>query len=221
MKLKIMHLNEYSYGNFVNDNNGSMHLEPTLIDNSINEVRLKPRTNYRQHLEYFDLRTFPEVPIRWHKDYFQSEIASFEVVEPHDNLAIITTSVVLTAENEPRSGYVLKSQDEKALLSSSQFQNRYAEYLHMTPHTMVTPSVTEYFKFLYSQCSTDCIYDYVRSLTQQINKSFSYQPGLTNIHTTVDDTVRLKGGVCQDFAHLMLATCRHIGVPARYVSGYQ
>ncbi|MEI6285154.1 MAG: transglutaminase family protein [Bacillota bacterium] len=221
MKLKIMHLSEYSYGNFITGSDNEMHLEPTLIDNSINEVRLKPRTNYRQHLAYYDFSTAPAVPVRWHKDYFQSDIACFEVIEPHNQLSIIATSVVLTAEGEPRSGYVLKPEDERALLNSAQFQNRYAEYLHMTPRTLITQSVADYFKTLYSQCSTGCIYDYVRSLTTQIHKTFQYQPGVTNIHTTVDDTVRLKGGVCQDFAHLMLATCRDIGIPARYVSGYQ
>lgn len=221
MKLKIVHLSEYSYNNFVSDSPTETRLKPSLVDHSINEVRLKPRTNYRQHLEYYDFRTSPEVPVRWHKDYFKSDIACFEVNQPHSNLAIIATSVVFTAEDEPRSGHVLKAADERALLSSPKFQNQYAEYLCMTPRTFITPDVAEYLKLLYSQCATSRIYDYVRSLTRYVHQSFSYMPGLTNIHTTVDETVRLRAGVCQDFAHLMLAACRNIGIPARYVSGYQ
>ena len=207
MKLKIVHLSEYNYSGYVVD--------------SMNEVRLKPRNNYRQHLDYFEMHTEPATPFRWHQDYFKNDIAGFEIIEPHDNLKIVTTSVVYTAETEPRDGYVLKPEDERTVLSSDKFRNRYAEYLVSTQSTLITPYVAEYFKYLHTQCSTSCTYEFVRSLTSRIHGHFKYQPGLTSVSTTVEETIKLCGGVCQDFAHLMLAACRFINVPARYVSGYQ
>ena len=47
-----------------------------------------------------------------------------------------------------------------------------------------------------------------------------YDPGATDVQTRADEALALGRGVCQDFAHVMLAACRRAGIPARYVSGY-
>jgi transglutaminase-like putative cysteine protease len=48
----------------------------------------------------------------------------------------------------------------------------------------------------------------------------TYTPGVTCVHTTAAEAVAGRAGVCQDYAHVMLAVCRAAGVPARYVSGH-
>jgi len=57
-------------------------------------------------------------------------------------------------------------------------------------------------------------------LTETIARDFTYDPTVTNVYSAVDDVLALRAGVCQDFAHLFIATARAMGVPARYVSGY-
>jgi transglutaminase-like putative cysteine protease len=57
-------------------------------------------------------------------------------------------------------------------------------------------------------------------LTGRIYREFKYEGGATTVTTTVDEVLRLKHGVCQDFAHLEIACLRAMRVPARYVSGY-
>ena len=47
-----------------------------------------------------------------------------------------------------------------------------------------------------------------------------YEPGATDVQTRADEVLALGRGVCQDFAHVLLAACRCVGIPARYVSGY-
>ena len=47
-----------------------------------------------------------------------------------------------------------------------------------------------------------------------------YEPGATDVMTRADAALELGRGVCQDFAHVMLAACRRAGIPSRYVSGY-
>ena len=47
-----------------------------------------------------------------------------------------------------------------------------------------------------------------------------YEPGATDVQTRADEVLALGRGVCQDFAHVMLAACRCAGIPSRYVSGY-
>jgi len=57
-------------------------------------------------------------------------------------------------------------------------------------------------------------------LTRRIYADFKFDPAATDISTPVSEVFRQRRGVCQDFAHLALATLRAMRVPARYVSGY-
>ena len=59
-----------------------------------------------------------------------------------------------------------------------------------------------------------------RELTTRIHKDFVYDSRATTIATPVDEVMKLRRGVCQDFAHVELACLRALGLPARYVSGY-
>ncbi len=59
-----------------------------------------------------------------------------------------------------------------------------------------------------------------RELTSRIRQDFIYDQSATDVATPVDEVLRLRRGVCQDFAHLELACLRQLGLPARYVSGY-
>ena len=63
-------------------------------------------------------------------------------------------------------------------------------------------------------------FDAVFDLMQRIHTDFEFQPGATTVSTSVDEVLYQRSGVCQDFAHLMLACLRGLGLPARYVSGY-
>jgi transglutaminase-like putative cysteine protease len=53
-----------------------------------------------------------------------------------------------------------------------------------------------------------------------VNSYFKYTPGSTHVGTPVDEALKLKKGVCQDYAHVMIAILRSGGIPARYVCGY-
>ena len=60
----------------------------------------------------------------------------------------------------------------------------------------------------------------INRMNQWIYTEFRYIKGITTIDTTLDEIWKLQAGVCQDFAHLLLAMLRLINIPARYVSGY-
>lgn len=57
-------------------------------------------------------------------------------------------------------------------------------------------------------------------LTARIHRDFSFRTGVTTLSTPVTQVLAGRTGVCQDFAHLMIAGLRALGLPARYVSGY-
>jgi transglutaminase-like putative cysteine protease len=57
-------------------------------------------------------------------------------------------------------------------------------------------------------------------LSAAVADAIAYRPGVTSAHTTAAEALALCEGVCQDHAHALIACARHLGIPARYVSGY-
>jgi transglutaminase-like putative cysteine protease len=83
-----------------------------------------------------------------------------------------------------------------------------------------------HLKHLFSEYGEDCfaadrpILACASALCDQLFADLTYAPGETTISTSVTEVLQRKRGVCQDFAHLMIACLRSRGLPARYVSGY-
>ncbi len=76
---------------------------------------------------------------------------------------------------------------------------------------------------LYAAVSLEPERDWLEAVTDlmhRIHEDFEFEPGATTVSTSVDEVLYQRSGVCQDFAHLMLACLRGHGLPARYVSGY-
>lgn len=93
-----------------------------------------------------------------------------------------------------------------------------ARFRHESPHVRVKQAFTDY--------SADCfpegapILACVEALTAKLHREIAYVPGATSINTSSTEVLNTRRGVCQDFAHLMIACLRSRGLPARYVSGY-
>lgn len=58
------------------------------------------------------------------------------------------------------------------------------------------------------------------SINDWVYQSMTYQHGVTGVRTTAAEALEIGSGVCQDYAHVMLAACRACGLPSRYVSGH-
>jgi transglutaminase-like putative cysteine protease len=64
------------------------------------------------------------------------------------------------------------------------------------------------------------LWDGCMNLMTMIFKTIEFKPGFTTVNTPVETVIKMKKGVCQDMAHLMIACLRNMNIPARYVSGY-
>lgn len=62
--------------------------------------------------------------------------------------------------------------------------------------------------------------DLAHALSARVSDAIAYRPGVTHLHTTAAEALRLGEGVCQDHAHALVTLARLRGLPARYVSGY-
>ena len=79
---------------------------------------------------------------------------------------------------------------------------------------------TERIALVAQKQSSGSAASFLIALTRLLHRVFTYAPGATNVNTSIVQVLEQKQGVCQDFAHLMLAVCRKRGIPARYISGY-
>jgi transglutaminase-like putative cysteine protease len=60
----------------------------------------------------------------------------------------------------------------------------------------------------------------LRDLAAGVLEKLPFQSGVTAVHSTATEAFEARNGVCQDHAHVFIASCRHLGIPSRYVSGY-
>lgn len=206
MKLKISHTTHYSYGSSVID--------------SVNELRLSPKTDEHQICHEHTILTEPPVNLFSYEDYFGNQTHFFTLNAPHEELKITMNSIVETniPDNPPTSS--LSFEDEKEILKSESFQNQYAEYLMETPYTVIVPELHEFVANIIAQQTFKSTYLMLKGISEAIYTNFTYDPSATNVHTTLKETLQLKRGVCQDYAHLMIGICRTLNIPARYISGY-
>lgn len=62
--------------------------------------------------------------------------------------------------------------------------------------------------------------DQVREICRWVEANLAYTPGATDFRTSAWDVWQLRKGVCRDYAHLAIALCRSLSIPARYTGGY-
>ncbi len=157
-------------------------------------LRCQPAGNACQTVEQEHLVVSPDYWLQAGTDSFYNRILFGGATEPHSVFAYVSTGIVAT------DTYMVKYRGENLFL-----------YRQPTPLTMVSegiPDVTEN--------SIQAAY----AICQWLTDNIEYQPQTTTIETTASEVLASRQGVCQDFAHLMIAFCRHQGIPARYVNGF-
>ncbi|MBC8078704.1 MAG: transglutaminase family protein [Gorillibacterium sp.] len=204
MKLEIRHTTRYSYD------------EPA--NNSVNEIRLTPRSGERQNCHHHAIDIKPHTQLFTYEDFFGNRVHSFSVIEPHSELVIHVHSTVVTEDTEQRTESRLTQKEQLQLLDSEHVRNGLVEYLLPTVYTKVTPEVLNFAGLESTPRGSLC--EWLNQMNDRIHREIIYDPFATGVATPAGEMLVLKRGVCQDFAHLMIAVCRSQGIPARYVSGY-
>ena len=202
MKLRIQHRTEYLYTHPVKHN--------------VNEVRMQPPHTPWQSRGFFLLKIVPSTRLRHYMDFSRNGVHHFEIEETHQRMIIEAQSTVTTAPRgasdemlAPVSFLALQScrEEEDTMMYLS--HSRYVLFSHVIWKTALD----------LKEESND-ILKVVQRINEFIYDNCRYLSGVTTVATTSLDFFEGRTGVCQDFAHLMLALCRSIGIPARYVSGY-
>jgi transglutaminase-like putative cysteine protease len=211
MKLHISHTTQYAYENAVSD--------------SVNELRLTPFTNEQQSCYQHSIAVEPNASLFSYDDYFGNKVHVFSVNHLHRKLTIRSQMTVVTREalRPPRGKDASPPKEAWDWLASEKASNRFAEYLLPTDYTGITPELAAFAEATIQNDSGEDhlgVYSWLLALSNKIRSEFVYDTAATNVHTIASDMLHRRRGVCQDFAHLMIASCRSKGIPAGYVSGY-
>jgi transglutaminase-like putative cysteine protease len=154
-------------------------------------------------------------------DYFGNSYSSIMVDTPHDALVVRAESEVIVSPHAPAPGSASPPW-ESALATPGVWglatKLDVEQYRVPSPAVPVINSTRDYARRNFTDKRPWM--DAMLELTQCIRREFKYDTKATTVSTSVEEVLELRGGVCQDFAHLMLSCLRSLGLPARYVSGY-
>ena len=205
MLLEIRHVTQYHYERPVRE--------------SLMELWMQPQKGARQRLVSFDLDIDPAAQVFSYADSFGNAVYHFDVPQPHDKLTIIARSAVET--EAPAELPLHLDMGEWDRMKSEFVRGECFDFLR--PHGFVR--TTEMLERFIVDHDLDALrrqdpLSALRRLNETLYQAFDYEPGVTDADSPIDLALEARRGVCQDFAHIMLAICRAWGLPARYVSGY-
>ncbi len=204
-RFRVKHLSRYRYGHGVGLN--------------YSEARLLPRDTPGQRVleRHLELDPVPD-DYRERDDVWGNRVAWFMTRRPHQALSVTAHAVVereLMAAPPASAAWenvaARLAQPEADAIAAREFS---LESPMLPPHQ----GATDYARSSFPPGRP--LLDAVADLTARIHADFQYRPDATHIDTPLDDILRERHGVCQDFAHLALAGLRGMGLAARYVSGY-
>jgi transglutaminase-like putative cysteine protease len=185
-----------------------------MVRESHDELRACPTTDDRQQLIAYRVSVSPSARTLAFTDYWGTRVDAFGVRAPHDTLEIVAEAAVETGRRRPIT--VTPGVDE---LREPNFLDLHAEYLQPTRHTEWGTPVQREAERLVERNGPDVVRT-VLALHGLVGARLEYTPGSTHIGIPVEEVLTGGKGVCQDYAHLAVALCRSVGIPARYVSGY-
>ena len=183
-------------------------------------VHLKPANNAHQKLLRHSLDIDPAPTQQTESiDVYGNTRAFFSLRQAHETLKVVADSVVSTMAPAPTPCALDWEQTRERM----RYHQR-AAYDPASEFIFASPHVPRHERFLvYARTSFTPgrgLAEAARDLMERIHTEFEYEADATDVSTPALEVLEIRKGVCQDFAHVMLACLRSLGLPARYVSGY-
>jgi transglutaminase-like putative cysteine protease len=206
---RVVHRTEYRYDSVVSASYGEAHLHP------------RETQGQQPYKAALTIAPFPE-HYRERRDFFGNRAAYFSVLEEHDTLTVVATSIVDVRERQPMVPAISELRWEQArdlLVEGSAEEALDArQFVLGSPAVPASVGALDYARrsFAPGRPLGECL----EELCQRLHAEFEFAPGVTTVSTPVDEVMARRAGVCQDFAHLTISGLRGLGLATRYVSGY-
>lgn len=189
--------------------------EPAVRE-SVMEIRMQPRSEGRQRILNFQLQVTPTTNIMHYRDFMGNTVHHFDIPGSHTQVKVTAQGVVevesagtpdpLSAGTWEELDALTRAEDHWEMMLPSQF-------------TEPTEELEKLAKEINCERRGN-LFEFLMELNESICQKFSYVPKSTKVDSPIDEALANRQGVCQDFAHIMIALLRRLQVPARYVSGY-
>ena len=190
----------------------------SAVHESLTEVRMAPRTEAQQRCYQFRLQCKPSVQVMRYDDHYGNVVYHFDVPTPHTSLEIVAASAI-EIEPLPDLPARLPAQAWGQLDELGQ-DGEFWYWLHPSCFAVPTKALEGLaVRLKLAERKADPLTT-VRRICDGIHRHFAYNPEATEVDSPIDTAIKLRSGVCQDFAHIAIAMLRRLGIPARYVSGY-
>ena len=189
----------------------------TPVSESVMEVRMQPRTEQLQRCLGFELTTTPRAAVAAYRDPQGNVVHHFDIPGRHSQLSIVAEAVVEFVGAPVLPGAL-------PIESWSEVEHTARSFVHwefQQPSLFAreTALLKEFDGAIANGHRRDPLTE-VLAICQAIHDKFTYRQQVTAVDSTVDHALETGEGVCQDFAHVMIACVRRRSIPCRYVSGY-
>lgn len=186
---------------------------------SMMEVRMHPRSEGSQRCFVFQLSVNPRARIFGYTDSYGNLVHHFDLPAKHEQLTIVTDCLV-NLEVQPSIPEFMKYEGWSDL----------EQIIEKDDHwDMLMPSHFARSSPELEDLATDIGADkrdgrsplaFLKDISAGVNRSVNYVKKSTSVKSPIEHALRARQGVCQDFAHIMIALVRNARIPCRYVSGY-
>lgn len=211
VRYHVLHETSYDYGSPVSLSQQQLHLSPRILDwQQIEEQRIEidPPPNWR----------------RDGQDAFGNPVSWIAFHAPHENLCIRSSMRVAVTPHRPEAleqsveWEILRDRLAYDATEPDPDDIAATRFLFESAHVRIKHELAEYAADCFAPDTPVLVG--AEALMAKIFREFKFDPEATTVSTPVMEVLEKKRGVCQDFAHLMIACLRALGLPARYVSGY-
>ncbi len=211
VRYRVRHETAYIYGSDVAHSHQLLHLvpRPASYQQCLEHAVTISPVAYRRR-EEVDAFGNPVTRVEFEHPHRRLEITADMEVEVHPRPSIIATDTLPWDRLANRFNYTGRPQAREDL-EAMRFRQE-------SPYVRVKRMFTSYAEECFP--SGYPILVCAQALMTKLHTELKYAPGATTIATPVTEVLEIRRGVCQDFAHLMIACLRSRGLPARYVSGY-
>ena len=185
-------------------------------------AKLTPRNLPKQECPWHDITISPEPLHRYTRyDAFGNLVTYFEIEGSHDQLEVISHSWVQVDAHEVAErahSPAWESIRDQCRIPTWSPAAMAAEFVCDSPLVKPSAEMRDYAMSSFSPARP--LLDAAMELSHRVFSDFTFDPHATHVATPLHESWEKRRGVCQDFAHVMIACLRSVGLPARYVSGY-
>jgi transglutaminase-like putative cysteine protease len=182
---------------------------------SYNEARMLPVDSRGQVVLTSRLDITPHAVQYSYVDYWGTPVTAFEVLTAHHELTLTASCLVEVTRTLPE--VVDLGWEELAGRATSSV--RLIEQTKQSPRTAPPAELSELAHGI--RDSAQGVHATATRICELVHGSMEYVRGVTGVESTAAEAWAQRRGVCQDMAHVAIGALRCVGIPARYVSGYQ